>query len=112
MANLIGADNEFGKTFNHPDARLQGTIVAIYELTAFVGSIAVIFVGDWLGRRQTLNWGIYMQLLGVVIQCSSFSVAQLIVGRCITGIGIGMLTAGVPVYQAECCPAHDRGRNA
>ncbi|OOQ86547.1 putative sugar transporter [Penicillium brasilianum] len=112
MANLIGADNQFGKTFNHPNARLQGTIVAIYELTAFVGSIAVIFVGDYLGRRRTLNWGIYMQLLGVVIQCSSYSVAQLIVGRCITGIGIGMLTAGVPVYQAECCPAHDRGRNA
>ena len=112
MANLIGANNQFGQTFNHPDASLQGTIVAIYELTAFIGSIAVIFVGDWLGRRGTLNWGIYMQLLGVVIQCSSYSVAQLIAGRCITGLGIGMLTAGVPVYQAECCQAHDRGRNA
>lgn len=112
MANLIGANNQFGKTFHHPSGGLLGTIVAIYELTAFIGSIAVIFVGDWLGRRRTLNWGIYMQLLGVVIQCSAYSVAQLVVGRCITGIGIGMLTAGVPVYQAECCPAHDRGRNA
>lgn len=112
MANLIGADNEFGKTFGHPDAGLQGTIVAIYELTAFVGSIAVIFVGDWLGRRRTLNWGIYIQLLGVIIQCSAYDVAQLIVGRCVTGIGIGILTAGVPVYQAECCAPHDRGRNA
>lgn len=112
MANLIGADNEFGKTFEHPDAGLQGTIVAIYELTAFVGSIAVIFMGDWLGRRRTLNWGIYTQLLGVIVQCSAYDVAQLIVGRCITGIGIGILTAGVPVLQAECCAPHDRGRNA
>lgn len=112
MANLVGADNEFGKTFNHPDSGLLGTIVAIYELTAFIGSIAVVFVGDWLGRRRTLNWGIYIQVLGAVIQCAAFTVPQLIVGRCITGIGIGMLTAGIPVYQAECCAPRDRGRNA
>jgi sugar porter (SP) family MFS transporter len=112
MANLVGADNEFGRTFGHPDSGLIGTIVAIYELTAFFGSIAVVFVGDWLGRRRTLNWGIYIQLLGVVIQCSAYQVSQLIVGRCITGVGIGMLTAGIPVYQAECCAPNDRGRNA
>ena len=112
MANLIGADNQFGKDFGHPDAALQGTIVAIYELTAFFGSLAVLLVGDYLGRRRTINWGIYIQLLGVIIQCSAFSVAQLIVGRCVTGVGIGMLTAGVPVYQAECCAAENRGRLA
>jgi sugar porter (SP) family MFS transporter len=112
MANLVGADNVFAVTFNHPDSALIGTIVAIYELTAFVGSIAVIFVGDYLGRRRTLNWGIYIQVLGVIIQCAAFTVPQLIVGRCITGIGIGMLTAGIPVYQAECCAPNDRGRNA
>lgn len=112
MSNLVGADNVFGETFDHPDPGLIGTIVAIYELTAFVGSIGVVFVGDKLGRRRTLNWGIYIQLLGVVIQCSAYKVSQLIVGRCVTGIGIGMLTAGVPVYQAECCAPHDRGRNA
>jgi sugar porter (SP) family MFS transporter len=112
MANLIGADNQFGQDFDHPDEGLQGTIVAIYELTAFFGSLAVVGVGDRLGRRKTIDWGIYIQLLGVVIQCSAYHVAQLIVGRCITGIGIGMLTAGVPVYQAECCAAEDRGRLA
>lgn len=24
MSGLIGADNEFGKQFNHPDANMQG----------------------------------------------------------------------------------------
>lgn len=51
-------------------------------------------------------------MLGAIIQCSSYTVAQLIVGRIITGVGIGMLTSGVPVYQAECCEPEDRGRNA
>ncbi|KAJ9494348.1 hypothetical protein LTR99_000004 [Exophiala xenobiotica] len=112
MANLIGADNQFGKDFGHPDPGLQGTIVAIYELTAFLGSLAVIGIGDYLGRRRTINWGVYIQLLGVVIQCSAFQLPQLIVGRCVTGVGIGILTAGVPVYQAECCEAKDRGKLA
>ncbi|KAK8204305.1 hypothetical protein M8818_005150 [Zalaria obscura] len=112
MANLIGADNQFGKDFNHPDAGMQGTIVAIYELTAFFGGIVVFVFGDIWGRRRTINWGIFFQLLGVVIQCSAFSVPQLIVGRCVTGVGIGVLTAGIPVYQAECCAAEDRGKLA
>lgn len=112
MANLVGAENQFGKDFNHPSTSMIGFIVAIYELTAFFGSLAVIWLGDKLGRRRTINWGVYWQLVGVIIQCSAFSVPQLIVGRCITGVGIGILTAGVPVYQAECCPAKDRGRMA
>ena len=32
MAGIIGADNEFGMNFGHPDAGLQGTILAVYEV--------------------------------------------------------------------------------
>ena len=101
MANLVGAENQFGKDFGNPSASMIGLIVAIYELTAFFGSLMVIGAGDWLGRRQTINMGVYIQLAGVAVQCSAYSVGQLIAGRCVTGIGIGILTSGVPVYQAE-----------
>ncbi|KAJ5211438.1 uncharacterized protein N7498_003084 [Penicillium cinerascens] len=70
MPNLIGTNNHFGKTFNHSDAGLQGTIMTVYELTAFIGSITVIFVGDWLGQRGTQLWHLHA-LPGVIIQCSS-----------------------------------------
>ena len=32
MAGLIGADNRFGKDFGHPDANMQGNIVALYDV--------------------------------------------------------------------------------
>jgi hypothetical protein len=43
MAGIIGADNQFGKDFGHPSASLQGTILAIYEV-----SISIRF---WLPSR-------------------------------------------------------------
>jgi hypothetical protein len=32
MSGIIGADNQFGKDFGHPNAGLQGTIAAVYEV--------------------------------------------------------------------------------
>jgi hypothetical protein len=37
MAGIIGADNQFGKDFGHPSASLQGTILAIYEVSISIG---------------------------------------------------------------------------
>jgi hypothetical protein len=33
MAGIIGADNQFGRDFGHPSPSLQGTILAIYEVS-------------------------------------------------------------------------------
>lgn len=34
----------------------------------------------------------------------------MIVGRIVTGLGNGLNTATIPVYQTECSKAHHRGR--
>ena len=44
------------------------------------------------------------------MQASAHSVAQLMVARFITGIGTGIETSTVPMYQAELCEAERRGR--
>lgn len=69
-------------------------------------------------------------IVGAILQASSFSVAQLIVARFITGIGTGawiaelkpaaptphandepgIETSTVPMYQSELCEAERRGR--
>ncbi|GAA84658.1 transcription factor TFIIIB complex subunit Brf1 [Aspergillus luchuensis IFO 4308] len=41
--------------------------------------------------------------IGATVQTSSYSKAQLLVSRLFTGIGIGIMTTTVPVYQAELC---------
>ena len=40
-----------------------------------------------LGRRLTVLLGSAIMVVGATLQCSSFSLSQLIVGRLVTGVG-------------------------
>ena len=40
-------------------------------------------------------------ILGSVVQASSYSVAQIIVGRLLTGFAIGCISSSVPSYLSE-----------
>ena len=48
-------------------------------------------------------------IIGAIIQTTSFGLAQLMVGRIVTGIGNGMNTSTIPVYQSEIAPPKIRG---
>lgn len=49
-------------------------------------------------------------LVGTALQTSALHVPHLVVGRVITGVGTGMKSATVPVYQSETCRSSSRGR--
>lgn len=40
-------------------------------------------------------------IIGATLQCSAFTLAHLIVGRIVTGIGTGIETSTVPMYQVR-----------
>ena len=44
--------------------------------------------------------------IGAILQISSYSVAQMIVGRIVAGLGNGLNTATAPVWQAETSKAY------
>lgn len=92
------------------DPNLQGTVTAIYEIGCFFGAIATFFVGEKLGRRRCILLGMTVLAIGAVLQASSYTVAQLIVGRIVTGAGNGMTTSAIPVWNSECSKASDRGK--
>ena len=48
-------------------------------------------------------------ILGATLQASSFGRIQLILARLVTGVGNGLNTCTIPVWQAETLPAHNRG---
>lgn len=50
-----------------------------------------------------------IMIIGSAILASSTTIAQLIVGRIVTGIGNGMNSSTAAVYQSECSPALHRG---
>lgn len=48
-------------------------------------------------------------IIGAILQCTSYQLAQFIVGRLVTGFGNGLNTSTVPTWQSECSRAHRRG---
>ena len=90
-------------------SRVQGTVVALYTLGCFFGCVSCIWLGDRLGRKRTIMFAAFLNIIGAIIQSTSFSLAQLIVGRLVSGFGFGHLTATAPNWQAECSGAAHRG---
>lgn len=74
---------------------IQGITVGSYNLGCLTGAVMTIWLGDMLGRRRMIFLGSSIMVIGAILQCSSYSIAQLIVGRLITGMGNGMNTSTV-----------------
>ncbi|KAF2443571.1 general substrate transporter [Karstenula rhodostoma CBS 690.94] len=89
---------------------IQGITVGAYTLGCFFGAVATIWLGNMLGRKRTIFFGSAIMVVGAVLQTSSYSLPQLIVGRWVTGFGNGMNTSTVPTWQAETSKSHRRGQ--
>ncbi|TKX21892.1 sugar transporter-like protein 24 [Elsinoe australis] len=109
FSGIVG-NADFLDTFDHPSSATEGIIVSIYNLGAFSGCILSFFVGDWLGRRKTMWFAMIWIIVGAVLQTTAYSVPHILVARYITGIGTGLETSTVPMYQSELCEASKRGR--
>jgi SP family sugar:H+ symporter-like MFS transporter len=65
---------------------------------------------DWWGRRKSLSFGVIIFLIGCVIQLTAMkSWVHIMMGRFVSGLGIGNLSVGVPMFQSECSPREIRG---
>ncbi|KAF4120208.1 Sugar (and other) transporter [Geosmithia morbida] len=95
------------------DSTMQGFVTAIYEIGCLAGAMSVLAWGDRLGRRRAMIIGGIIMILGTIIQVTpergANPLAQLVVGRIVTGVGNGMNTSTIPTYQAECSKSTNRG---
>ena len=89
---------------------LLGTVTAIYDVGCFFGAVAAIWLGEVLGRKKTILLGTTIMTIGAILQISAFSVAQMIAGRIIAGIGNGINTSTAPVWQSETSSIKWRGK--
>ncbi|OQO03517.1 hypothetical protein B0A48_10181 [Cryoendolithus antarcticus] len=85
-------------------------IVSILSAGTFFGALLSAPCADILGRR----WGIFASCaivfnLGVILQTVSTSQPLFIAGRCIAGLGVGLISAMIPLYQSETSPKWIRG---
>lgn len=122
LGGLLTEDN-WGKTFPEIDtvhytgttksqhSTLQGFVVATFVIGAMIGALLCSWSGDKFGRRNVIFFAGVCSLIGIILEASSFGLAQFIVGRVILGFGVGQLSSIVPVWQSETAGAKNRGRH-
>ncbi|KAK3381986.1 general substrate transporter [Podospora didyma] len=104
----------FKEALHNPDASKTGLITAIYYLGTWSSYMFLAHpAADQLGRRYAAMVGMSITCLGQVLQVSakgSGALAMVISGRIIAGMGTGVISTSVPLYQSEIAPARHRGR--
>jgi SP family galactose:H+ symporter-like MFS transporter len=87
----------------------QELIVSIVLAGAIVGALTGGSLSDRFGRRVTLLATSIVFIVGAILCAAAMSIAALVVGRIIVGLGIGLACTTVPVYISEVAPPEARG---
>lgn len=66
--------------------KVLSTVTAIYDIGCFLGALLAFSVGERLGRKNSILLGTTIMSVGAILQTSSFSLAQMFVGRTILGL--------------------------
>ncbi|KAF4769218.1 hypothetical protein N7455_008926 [Penicillium solitum] len=84
-------------------------IVSLLSAGTFFGALGAAPIADKLGRR----WGMIVEsvvfVFGVILQTISTSIPLFVAGRFFAGLGVGLLSATIPLYQSETAPKWIRG---
>jgi MFS family permease len=101
---------DFQQQFGHPDDVVTGITVSSYCLGALFGCLISFSIGDLLGRRRMIWLAMAFIVVGATLQSSAYTLGHLIAGRIITGLGTGIDSSTVPMYQSELSKREWRGR--
>ncbi|KAF4570079.1 hypothetical protein EYR40_009065 [Pleurotus pulmonarius] len=107
------------RTFGHPDpsaptgfaitSSTESLVVSILSAGTFFGALLAAPTADLIGRK----WGIVSACLvfsvGVAMQTAATAIPLFVVGRVFAGLGVGLVSCLIPMYQSECSPKWIRG---
>ncbi|KAF8409618.1 hypothetical protein HHK36_005696 [Tetracentron sinense] len=88
---------------------LEGLVVSIFIVGAFIGSVSSGSLVDSLGCRRTLQLDTIPLILGAILSAQAHSLDELLWGRFLVGLGIGVNTVLGPIYVSEVAPTRYRG---
>ncbi|KAE9398530.1 MFS monosaccharide transporter [Gymnopus androsaceus JB14] len=84
-------------------------VVSILSAGTFFGALASAPLSDFLGRRWSLVVACLLFSIGVAMQTASTAIPLFATGRVFAGLGVGITSTVVPMYQSECAPKWIRG---
>lgn len=80
---------------------LEGLVVSIFIVGAFIGCISSSSLSEKLGCRRTLQINAIPLIIGALLSAQAHSLDEMLWGRFIVGLGIGVNTVLVPIYISE-----------
>lgn len=81
---------------------IEGLIVGLLSIGTLFGALLGAPLADRLGRRWAMTTECGIFTIGVLIQVTAFQAwYQVAIGRFIAGLGVGGLSAAVPLYQVS-----------
>ncbi|PBK88992.1 sugar transporter [Armillaria gallica] len=88
----------------------QSLFASIVQVGEVIGSLSAGFIGDRRGRKGAMVACVILVTFGAVLQLLlTGSIALLVLGRAILGIGVGIVSNCTTLYLAEIPPAVIRG---
>jgi sugar porter (SP) family MFS transporter len=84
-------------------------VTSILSAGTFFGALFAYPVGDFLGRRLGIVFACLVFSVGVALQTAATAIPVFTVGRVFAGLGVGLVSCLVPMYQSETAPKWIRG---
>lgn len=101
----------FNDSLSHPSASARGLIAGIYYLGTLLSYLLLSHpLADLLGRRYAALCGTAVLSLGALAMTTGSSVEVVVMGRFVCGLGVGVVSTAVPLYQSEIAPKDSRGK--
>ncbi|GAA6016308.1 hypothetical protein JCM10207_000464 [Rhodosporidiobolus poonsookiae] len=88
----------------------ESFLVTSALLGALVGSIAASRLADWKGRKPVIVGAAVLFAIGALEQAAAQVYKEVIFGRILVGLGVGLASMTLPVYLGEISPPTYRGR--
>lgn len=88
----------------------SGLIVSLLSIGTLFGALIAAPIADRIGRKYSISFWNLIVSIGFIIQISANrDWVQIMMGRFVSGLGVGALSLLVPMYQAETAPPWIRG---
>ena len=82
-----------------PTPSQKGIVTGIYYLGTLLSYILAAPLADYLGRRYAALSGTAVLSVGVLFMAGSSGLPTMLLGRWISGLGVGVVSTTVPIYQ-------------
>ncbi|KAH8747285.1 general substrate transporter [Diaporthe sp. PMI_573] len=79
-------------------SRITGATNGVFAAGGLLGCILMTWMGDAFGRKVAIQMTSVLCVIAGVIQAALVHIAMFLVGRCLMGVGAGMVNAITPLY--------------